>query len=976
MTELATTTLPASAPGTAGAGVTLEGARTLVLDQPGVVWRVLGGQATVYVARLQAGVPSGARRYVLTARTGDLILAARGGSGAEDYGFIVGTTSDARLECLPQLAWSLEFKAEVNGAEQPLARWIDELTRMVALQHPAERASNPSDAEELTLTAGQVFRAPRRALSWMRLQQGQMDFLGQPELRVSADNGVFPLGSEAWLRAEGDAQLALNGAIDNGDTQAVERGLMRFHELVFACIQRKDAGDEVQELARLQHRHDLDLASTGEALRDLASVLGKIEQPAQAGTDLLAALSQIGHQLELKFKPPGQSETAGRPSEALEGVCRASRVRFRSVLLRGHWWRTDAGPLLGYIGEGDQERPVALLRRQGGPYEIFDPRDNSRQRVTRAVAGTISPRAVMFYRGFRSGPLKLLDLPRFAFRPYLRDAILLLAISLGVTLIGMLVPQATRWIMDIAVPDANQSLLGQMALVLVAVTCGQAAFTLAQGFVMLRIQAGATASLQAATLDRLLGLPMQFFRKFASGDLLNRSMMVTEVSHTLSGTTLRSLLTGFLSLLNLGLLFYYSASLAFVAILIGFTSAAVTTGLAFAVRKRALVHEQLDGRLFGFVVQVLNGIAKLRVAGAERRAFNQWARRYAEYLRLTGAIRRLEDAGTLFLFAMPTVASILIYFLAMGMLAGALEGKPTLTMGTFLAFQTAFATFVAGITSIGHTLVELMDCAAKQKLMQPLLETAPESDENRADPGRLVGQVQLDKIVFRYQPTGPLILNGVSVTAQPGEFVALVGPSGSGKSTVFRLLLGFERPESGRVLFDGQNLEGLDLTAVRRQLGIVLQSARITVGSVFDNIACGTLLTLDEAWEAARDAGFADDLQKMPMGMHTMVAEGGGNLSGGQRQRLLIARALASHPKILLFDEATSALDNTTQATVTQSLQRRKVTRLVVAHRLSTIQDADRIYVIEQGRVVQSGGFAELAREEGLFKRLIARQMA
>jgi ABC-type bacteriocin/lantibiotic exporter with double-glycine peptidase domain len=258
---------------------------------------------------------------------------------------------------------------------------------------------------------------------------------------------------------------------------------------------------------------------------------------------------------------------------------------------------------------------------------------------------------------------------------------------------------------------------------------------------------------------------------------------------------------------------------------------------------------------------------------------------------------------------------------------------------------------------------------------KPILHETPEIDVNKADPGKLSGKLELEHVCFRYKADGPWNLDNVSIKAEAGEFIAFVGPSGSGKSTIIRLLLGFDTPELGTVYFDGQDLSGLDTSAIRRQLGVVLQNGRINSASIFENISGGALVTIDEAWEAARMAGFADDIQAMPMGMHTVISEGGTNLSGGQRQRLLIARSLVLKPKVLIFDEATSALDNRTQAIVSESLDKLRVTRVVIAHRLSTIKNADRIYVIEAGRVVQQGSYDELASQEGLFANLMARQM-
>jgi ABC-type bacteriocin/lantibiotic exporter with double-glycine peptidase domain len=231
-------------------------------------------------------------------------------------------------------------------------------------------------------------------------------------------------------------------------------------------------------------------------------------------------------------------------------------------------------------------------------------------------------------------------------------------------------------------------------------------------------------------------------------------------------------------------------------------------------------------------------------------------------------------------------------------------------------------------------------------------------------------------VTFRYATDGPPVLEKVSFRARPGAFVALVGPSGSGKSTMLRLLLGFETPESGSVHLDAQDLAALDLQAVRRQMGVVLQAGKLSAGSIYQNIVGSSPYTLDDAWEAARSSGFDEDIRQMPMGMHTMVMEGGSGLSGGQRQRLMIARAIVAKPRILLFDEATSALDNRTQSVVTESLARLRATRVVIAHRLSTVIKADQIHVVEAGRVVENGTYEELMAHDGPFAKLAARQLA
>ncbi|MGE0758991.1 MAG: ATP-binding cassette domain-containing protein, partial [Pirellulaceae bacterium] len=383
-----------------------------------------------------------------------------------------------------------------------------------------------------------------------------------------------------------------------------------------------------------------------------------------------------------------------------------------------------------------------------------------------------------------------------------------------------------------------------------------------------------------------------------------------------------------------------------------------------------------EGTFHGLMVQLIGGVSKIRTAGAEYRAFHHWVSKYTEKLHLVRKIQLYQDLVKIFNLVLPTIALGFLFWRATKLTVGLEITNPDrISIGDFIAFNTAFTLYLTGWSDVSNTLVGVLDSIVKGHRIKPLLMGKPEVADDASDPGRLSGHVRFENVSFRYAEDGPLILDSVSFDVHQGEFVAFVGPSGSGKSTVLRLLLGFEVPEYGRVLYDGQDLAGLDVLAVRRQIGSVLQNGRLNAGSIVDNVANNSRLTHGEIWDAVADAGMSEDIKSMPMGLHTMVAEGGVNLSGGQRQRLLIARALATHPKIVFFDEATSALDNKTQAVVSAALDRRRVTRLVIAHRLSTIQNADRIYVLERGRIVQQGSFEELRQQEGLFKELVSRQM-
>jgi ABC-type bacteriocin/lantibiotic exporter with double-glycine peptidase domain len=453
-------------------------------------------------------------------------------------------------------------------------------------------------------------------------------------------------------------------------------------------------------------------------------------------------------------------------------------------------------------------------------------------------------------------------------------------------------------------------------------------------------------------------------------------MIVSEISAEVSGVAIKGLFAGFSTCISILLLFYYSPKLAIVPLVFGLLSCVCSLYLGIKVRRAALQYERGSGKLNGFLFQMVTSISKFRVAGAERLVFHEWSNRYSHQLKHLSKILSYNNWNKVINPAITLCSTIALYLMvvkSMGPSASS-GGAAVLTMGTFVAFNAAFGNFMMGVDSLSETAVDIIDSFAKQEIAKPIITAIPELDTSKEDPGQLNGEIDVRDLSFRYSDDGPYILRDLSLKVHAGDFVAFVGPSGCGKSTLFRLLLGFEQAETGSILFNNQDISGLDICSIRRQIGTVLQTASISAGSIFENIACGLVITLDEAWNAARDAGLDEDINAMPMGMHTIVSEGGGNLSGGQRQRLLIARALATNPKILLFDEATSALDNRTQEIVSRSVARRKVTRLVIAHRLSTIEDADQVIVLNQGRVEQQGTFDALKNETGMFQRMIRRQ--
>ncbi|MET8690072.1 NHLP bacteriocin export ABC transporter permease/ATPase subunit [Streptomyces sp. NPDC004732] len=652
--------------------------------------------------------------------------------------------------------------------------------------------------------------------------------------------------------------------------------------------------------------------------------------------------------------------------DPVEQVAVASRIRTRAVRLDGRWWRENAGPLVGHRAASGA--PVALLWRRGG-YESVHPTSGRRTRIDAANADEFEPQGVMFYRPLPERPLTPWRLFRFSLRGTGGDVRNLALAGLVTVAIGALVPIATGQVLGVFVPNAEKSLIVQVSLAVMITSIVSAAFMLLQNLTVLRMEGRMESTLQPAVWDRLLRLPTRFFAARSTGELASAAMGVSAIRRILSGIGPVALQAGSVGAMNLVLLLFYSVPLALAALAMLAVIAAVflTLGLWELRWQRRLV--ELGNKLNNQAFQTLRGLPKLRVAGAESFAYAAWAGEFARSRELQQRAGRIKNVTTVLNAVYLPLCTLVMFVL----LAGPARGS--LTAGEFLTFSTAVTMLLTSVTQLTGALISAASVLPMFEQIKPVLDEAPEVRSGSTQPGELRGGIEARGLSFRYTDDGPLVLDDVSLAIGPGEFVAVVGPSGCGKSTLLRLLIGFDEPVSGSVLYDGQDLSALDQSAVRRQCGVVLQNAQPLTGSILDCICGAESFTQEEAWEAAAMAGLAEDIKRMPMGLHTMLS-GGGAVSGGQRQRLMIAQALIRRPRVLFFDEATSALDNETQRTVIDSTRALNATRIVIAHRLSTVMDADRVVVMAEGRVVQQGPPAQLLADTGgRLHELVRRQL-
>lgn len=950
----------------------LEGNAALLLDDPDAVWVVYAGTVDIFSVRQEGGHASAPRRHVARLEPGQLFFGmdlATNGQGMSLLATGVLGTEVVRLTQarLRQLASESEFAGLVAAQ---LDAWIAALSQGVSKSLPPKALTLLEPARGTALRADSV-ALPRHGVLWITLLGGSALFADRPDLPPVGPDELLPLSQSTWLRASDDVTLIGVDSASLGQRDPSWQGLARFHARALQALRLNLDHDEAAERTRLQDKLASERTVVGHAFANIASLLNpQSARPAGAVTDadaLRAACHLVADALKIDLQPALHSLGGAGEPITVRAIARAANLRVREVSLKGQWWKTDSGPIVASLENG---QPVALIPTSPTSYALHDVAARTVEPVTAAVAARVTPSGFIFYRPFPRRPLGVWDLLRFGAVGARRDLGMVLLMGIAAGLLGMVTPIASQRIFDDVLPNGDKGELLGIGLFLAAIAVASALFQITRSVAVLRIEGRLDASIQAAVWDRLLSLPAPFFRQYTAGDLGSRAMGINAIRQILSGPVTTTVLSAIFSVFNVVLLFYYDAVLALAALGLVAVAVVVTilSGYVQVRYQRTLM--AIQGQISGLLLQMLNGIAKFRVIGAEDRAFVLWADRFVEQRRLAYRARLVQNNLQTFNAAYPVITSLTIFAVL------ALTHGGGLTTGAFIAFNAAYAQVLTNALQVSAAVITILNVIPLYERARPILHTLPEVDDATASPGELSGAIELSHASFRYSADGPLVLQDVSIAVKPGEMVALVGPSGSGKSTVLRLLLGFEQPEAGGVFYDGQDLAGLNVREVRRQIGTVIQNGKVMSGPLLQNIIGSSQLTVEDAWEAARMAGLDEDIRAMPMGMFTVVSEEGGTFSGGQRQRLMIARALAHRPRIVFFDEATSALDNRTQEIVTRSMESLHATRVVIAHRLSTIINADRIYVMQNGRVVQSGTYNELLQQPGLFADLAKRQTA
>ena len=649
----------------------------------------------------------------------------------------------------------------------------------------------------------------------------------------------------------------------------------------------------------------------------------------------------------------------------LENLFRPAGVMRREVELTGDWYKDAAGAFLGTTQEG---QTVAILPYWGG-YHYKDRSTGKTVHMNRRTAKTLKPKAISFYRALPSRKLSIMDLAAFIMRSLsVWDVVKLAGITLLITLASMVAPRLTQNIYSQVIYSGdNQALISVFVfLVLAGVTA--VLLQIGRTLALARIQIKTDVSVRAAVMARLINLPVGFFQNWASGDLSNRAEAVNMLCQSGTQVVFDLGMTALMSLIYARQILLFAPALVWPSL--GIIAALLLFSVA-TMRVQSRVIEQvmeLRAKEQGLLYTLITGIQKLKLAGAERRAFAKWSSWYREDAKLSYAPPLFLRLGPALQLGITLTGTFILY-------AEALESG--VSPEDYMAFMVSWGLLSGAFLALSQATLSAASIGPIAKMVRPILEAVPEVEQGKKEVRSIRGEVELSNVTFRYNKNTPPVLHDLSLKIRRGEYVGIVGHSGCGKSTLVRLLLGFEQPQSGVIYYDGKDIKRLDLKSLRSHIGCVMQNSRLFPGSISSNILISAPdKTEEDAWKAAELAGVAEDIRAMPMKMNTMISEGMGTISGGQRQRLIIARAIAPRPRVLLFDEATSALDNLTQKTVSESLDSLRCTRIVIAHRLSTVRHCDRILVLDGGNVAEEGTYEELMGKKGLFAALVEGQMA
>ena len=677
------------------------------------------------------------------------------------------------------------------------------------------------------------------------------------------------------------------------------------------------------------------------------------------------AIDEILKFYHLKSKNEGIPSSVKTIEEQINYRMRPFGIMHREVYLDDEWYLSAVGPMLGTLKEDGSA--VALIPGKLSGYKFLDIKTGEYTKVNKKTTKLLDREATCFYRPLPQEKLTILDLLKYMGSLFsISDVVLYIGMMGICTLIGMIGPYTTKWLFSDIIESGKIRVLLALAIFIVCYTICNLMVGAYQTLINGRIGIKQDVAIQAAVMNRIMNLPATFFKDYGSGELSQRSSYVQNLCNILMNSIGTTALTSVFSLVYIGQIFTFAPALVVPSIIITLSTLLMTVIATLVQTRVSKKQMMLSTKESGILYSMITGITKIKLAGAEKRMFSRWAKIYSNGLMLQTNPPAIVKYINPISLAVSLIGNLVLYYLAI---------KSKVSVADYYAFNASYGMVASAFSSLVSVTTTIANIKPVLEMAKPILEAEPEVVEGKEIVTSISGGVELNNVSFRYEESTPMIVDDLSLKIKPGEYVAIVGKTGCGKSTLLRLMLGFEKPNRGAIYYDRKDVQRVDIQSLRKKIGVVMQNGKLFTGDIYSNIVISAPeLTIDDAWQAAEMASIADDIRDMPMGMHTLISEGSGGISGGQKQRLMIARAIAPKPKILMFDEATSALDNITQKKVSEAIDSLNCTRIVIAHRLSTIQHCDRIIVLDKGKIIEEGKYEDLIKQNGFFAELVKRQ--
>lgn len=660
---------------------------------------------------------------------------------------------------------------------------------------------------------------------------------------------------------------------------------------------------------------------------------------------------------------PEIPEALTDPLERLDYVTRPQGIMYRKVSLKGKWYKNACGAFFGRL----EDDSIAALIPKAHGYVMVDSVTGKKTRITNKNANRIKTEAICFYPPLPQKKLSVFDLLRHVFKNLMiSDFIKIILCTLAITLVSMVTPKVTQYIYSNIVLQPNLQPLIAVIILLITIELSKFLLDMSKTISLSGISIKTDASVNSALMMRILNLPTGFFKDIPSGELYSRINSASALCSTILNVLLSSVLTVFMSFIYLFQIFEFAPTMVRPSLIMIILLLVYSVVVVIVQSKITAKRLQTGATESGFLYSMIAGMQKIKLSGAERRIFARWAdvyRKNADYAYNPPTVIKFNSTITL---AITLLSSGLLYLFAL---------KGNVPPAQYMAFISVYGLLSGSFISLISSMMSFSIVPAIMQLIKPILEEIPESESRQRSVAKLTGKIMVSGVSFQYIESMPKVIDNLSLKVEPGEYVAIVGKSGCGKSTLLRLLLGFEKPQKGSISYDNLDITSIEPKSLRSHIGTVMQNTGLFTGTLRSNITISAPFATDEdVWRACEMAGIAEDIKKLPMGLNTLVSDNISGISGGQKQRIIIARAIASKPDILIFDEATSALDNHTQKIVVDSLAALKCTRIVVAHRLSTVRACGRIVMLDEGKIIEEGTYDELIAKNGSFTALVARQ--